>query len=518
LLAFICQEFGVILFDDQVHVPVQIQTVGSNTDGLRRQVQGLPFHNGGTAMYQALSNVLHSLSGRDQSIDSWVVCLTDGETADNDALFRPQLLATPANLHIVVVGINLRQSYEQYLRAMCDKYAHTVVIETKGFFVRSDGTTAGIDGAFNVVKSKIPVSETFDRDGALSEEECRKYIARYLPSSVSPEDMILQSFWIRFLYRRVKVFDQNESFNYNETHDALGSSLMEVMLSEVERLLGENQRRDWLATNHPQLIYDFSNPHAPEFRLICTAPDELDPELLQKLSSLDLPGFHIPTRVELDRRDILLLFLSQALEVPLQEVTHCIDDRGFILTLDFTMKMLNIHERVSCRVPCLIEGETGVSKTALTKMYSILRNASLAQRARASTLQDLNEVEQKLLSEGFTLAPASTVSERLRKTISDDANSSALRVFNLLHEKASGRSPLFAALPSLIPEPDSAIQEALETLKLFGCAGLEKTFFEINVDASLTEKDFVRMFEEVRVTAKKLAGSDATVVVFLDGK
>jgi hypothetical protein len=469
-------------------------------------------------MYQALSYVLQSLSGRDQSFESWVVCLTDGQTGDQDNLFRPQLMATPMNLHIVVVGINLHRNYKQYLRVMCRKYAHTAVTETKGFFVRSDGTTAGIDGAFDVVKSKIPVSETFDRDGVLSDEECRNYITRYLPASVASEDMILQSFWIRFLYRRVKVFDQNESFNYNETHDALGSSLMEVMLSEVERLLGENQRRDWLTTNHPQLIYDFSNPNAPEFRLICTAPDELDPGLLQKLSSLDLPGFRIPTKADLDRRDILVLFLSQALEVPLEEVTQCIDDRGFILTLDFTMKLLNIHERVACRVPCLLEGETGVSKTALTKMYSILRNASLAQKARASTDEDLIDIEQKLQSEGFTLATSSSVSGRLRQTISDDANSVALRALILIQEKVDGRSPLFAALPSPFREPEFAVQEALEMLELFDCSVLEKTFFEINVDASLTEKDFVRMFEEVRVTAKKLAGSDATVVVFLDGK
>jgi hypothetical protein len=502
-----------------VHVPVPIQTVGTNTDDLRRQVQGLPFQeDGGTAMYKALSYVLHSLSERDQSIESWVVCLTDGQTCDQDNLFRPQLMAAPVNLHIVLVGINLQQNYEQCLHVICRKYAHTAVPETKGFFVRSDGTTAGLDEAFDIVKSKIPVSKTFDRDGALSDEECQNYITHFLPSSVAPEDMILQTFWIRFLYRRVKVFDQNESFNYNESHDALGSSLMEVMLSEVERLLGENQRRDWLATNHPQLIYDFSNPNAPEFRLICTAPDELDPVLLQKLSSLDLPGFRIPTKPELDRRDILVLFLSQALEVPLPEVTKCIDDHGFILTLDFTMKLLNIHERVACRVPCLLEGETGVSKTALTKMYSILRNASLAQKARASTLQDLNEIEQQLLSEGFILATSSTVSGRLRQTVSDDANSVALRALNLIQEKLAGRSTLFATLSIPIRGPEFAVQEALEMLEQFSCSVLEKTFFEINVDASLTEKDFVRMFEEVRVTAKKLAGSNATVVVFLDGK
>ena len=80
-----------------------------------------------------------------------------------------------------------------------------------------------------------------------------------------PDDMLGRKFWIESLYRRVKVFDNNKHFNYNETHDALGSSLMEVMLSEAERLMSANHNKNWKDSNHEQPIYDFTKPDTPEF-------------------------------------------------------------------------------------------------------------------------------------------------------------------------------------------------------------------------------------------------------------
>jgi len=326
------------------------------------------------------------------------------------------------------------------------------------------------------------------------------------------------------------VFDNNDSFNYNEKHESLGSSLMEVMLSEVERLLGENLRVDWLEANHAQLIYDFTDPRAPEFRLVCTAPDKLDPALRTKLAHLDLPGFRIPTTSDLDQRGTLDLFLSQALDIPLQtrsdgsKVLQCIDDAGFILTLDFTMKLLSIHERVACRIPCLIEGETGVSKSALTKMYSILRNSSLAFKARALTIADLEAIIDQLEDDGFDVVSTSTVAcvERLRHTILGDADSSALatRILALLQEKMANRPAFFAAPANTRKaHPESQhVDLALDTLDFFSRSTLERTFFDINVDSSLTEADFVGMFQEIRATARKLQQCDSTIVVFLDGK
>ena len=51
---------------------------------------------------------------------------------------------------------------------------------------------------------------------------------------------------------------------------------------------------------------------------------------------------------------------------------RCIDENRCVLTLDFAMKLLILHKRTVCSIPCIIEGEIGVSKSALTKMYTVL--------------------------------------------------------------------------------------------------------------------------------------------------
>ena len=45
-------------------------------------------------------------------------------------------------------------------------------------------------------------------------------------------------------------------------------------------------------------------------------------------------------------------------------------------------QMLNIHERRQCGIPVIIEGETGVGKTALINMLSKLWNHALTDEWR----------------------------------------------------------------------------------------------------------------------------------------
>lgn len=74
-----------------------------------------------------------------------------------------------------------------------------------------------------------------------------------------------------------------------------------------------------------------------------------------------------------------------------------IDDNQYVLTLDYTLKMLNIHERRECGVPVILEGETGVGKTALLDMLSQLWNHSWLchwQRQKSNML--LDDVVKKL--------------------------------------------------------------------------------------------------------------------------
>ena len=513
----------MILFDHENYNVIPIQVVDSNSSmtSIRNILLNLHFYGGGTSMFTALSDTFTTLLSLNLTVDSWVICLTDGVSDQKDyATFRELLMQSQENHHLVTVGIELPGQYEQTIVDMCQKFPPNN-ISTKGFFVQADGTSSGMDDAFKVVKSRIPVSQTFDHDGVMSDDECRRIMVKYLPDFIEEEDMMAKSFWIRFLYRRVVVFDNNESFNYNETYENLGSSLMTIMLLEVERLLAENQQRDWQGNNFLQLIYDFTNPEKPEFRLVCTAPNDIDPETEKKLRSFDLPGFHIPSKQELDNRNSLDLFLSAALGVPRQENDDgllrikCIDDHGFVLTIDFTMKLLSIHERIACQVPCVIEGETGVSKTALTKMYSILRNHSLTNRAQMKTAKDLSEIEHRVKAEGFTIGPnGSTILERLSSAMELDAEL-AERILDLIQGKAAARPSIFVALPPLDKIDEST--HGRQYLELFANSRMEETFFEINIDASLTERDFMSFFVEINAVATKILDSEATVVVFLDG-
>ena len=72
-------------------------------------------------------------------------------------------------------------------------------------------------------------------------------------------------------------------------------------------------------------------------------------------------------------------YISRALNISLDEngLLSEIDRSEYVLTLDYTIKMLNIHERFKCGMPVIIEGETGVGKTALLEMLSKLWNQSL---------------------------------------------------------------------------------------------------------------------------------------------
>ncbi len=93
--------------------------------------------------------------------------------------------------------------------------------------------------------------------------------------------------------------------------------------------------------------------------------------------------------------------LSRALNIPLKEgCVEVVEDSAYVLTVDYTIKMLNIHERYHCGIPVILEGETGVGKTALLEMLRSLWNQSLFSRWRLEQSRLLDclrmQVEGKL--------------------------------------------------------------------------------------------------------------------------
>ena len=92
-------------------------------------------------------------------------------------------------------------------------------------------------------------------------------------------------------------------------------------------------------------------------------------EYLAKALSLPLPEVTQVVRVGIDKK-------GKPIEETFYKRLKIIDDNNYVLTLDYTLKMINIHERRECGMPVIIEGETGVGKTELLKMLSKLWNYS----------------------------------------------------------------------------------------------------------------------------------------------
>ena len=101
---------------------------------------------------------------------------------------------------------------------------------------------------------------------------------------------------------------------------------------------------------------------------------------------------------ELHQREYLDKCLSRALNIPLNDKKRltAIDEENYVLTLDFAIKMLQIHERYECGEPVIIQGETGVGKTALIQMLSKLWNSSLDMELRRLRERLLGFLQNKL--------------------------------------------------------------------------------------------------------------------------
>jgi hypothetical protein len=506
-------------------IPLQKVKDDGHKGNLGNTILRTSMRGGGTSMYSAILVALENIRRRiADANESWIVCLTDGQSADSLTLIRDHLQRNSMeNVHIVVIGVDLLPRFHGDMISLCSKFGD----DPDGIFVPTSGSIEGIQGAFARAAAAIPVSHTFELDGSVTGEDCTRLMEQYLPSFVPEDSMLFRAFWFQFLYRRVSFFDKNDDFNYNEECDHLGETLLNTMLHEVESLLRQSHDNTWFA-NHRQLIYDFSDEDSPKFRLLCANPEELDSTTKAKLKDLKLPGFSIPSKSDLESRTTLDCYLSQALNIPLVEkegvsALGVIDDNRFVLTLDFTIKLLNIHERVACGIPCIMEGETGVSKTALTTMYSLLINSALRAQAQKETLELLRMIESELtplVSSSFSPQTSNahtsdSIVERLVSMIGHVDTCNRIQVTNCLIQNCTSRSHFFQDLPANLLGKDDP-SNAIELVRWLALSKVERTFFEMNVHSALVEKDFKDFFCEIGTVAKKLQPTGSNIVVFLD--
>lgn len=329
----------------------------------------------------------------------WIVALTDG--ADNKSSSSAigtvhSLLRTNAghNIRVLFITVHLDATYEQTIR-------ETVVRGDGDNIIRADSMHA-LEKAWVEVGERLTVSEKIElKSEDITPAECECLLQKYMKLQDTHRhwSRLKQTYWIKYLYRRCGILASSEKFNKNQDNAQFGSSTMKIMLHEVELALAE--RVDWNACNHEQLVYsravvegDAVGSVDYKWSVIATRPDAADPAWQERRKLLRSLQMHVPTADDLTRADrrVLDSYLAYGLGIPLQDahVEHStsgdtfdfkigtlpiIDEKQFVLTLDFVMKMLSMNERIECRVPCIMEGETGVSKTALTRMLFSLKNA-----------------------------------------------------------------------------------------------------------------------------------------------
>lgn len=325
---------------------------------------------------------------------------------------------------------------------------------------------------------------------------------------------------------------------------------------QVEHFLSEDYQVDWHQVNHEQFVYRkdsviLDGKAAVDYKwsVLATNPEATDAGWQQRQRMLRSLKMQVPTKDDLARSDrrVLDAYLANGLGIELHEqrvetssngaqfdfplgTLPIIDQRQFVLTLDFVMKLLCMNERIECGVPCIMEGETGVSKTELTRMLFVLKNAvartpsalenAVIAGAAFSTNDDRGrQAVDRLLSALRKLADFWRVGEELQndEKVWNSADELALRV--ALAKCAEVGEAVLAELradPSLDPLAELEVNErekmlstcrqdapaAAHLLKWYVATCIERstqqqrsldwTFFPIDVHAALTPQDIAR--------------------------
>ena len=397
----------------------------------------------------------------------------------------------------------------------------------------------------------------------LDVDECHRLLVSKMGDHVKNRK-IGQQLFVKYMKRRCDVLENAPGFTYNhgigefvierikgtkrptDTKE-LGSTLLSAMLKEVNSFCHPGIQEDWKRHAHQQLVYDFKSGSA-SFLFLSLNPESLNPSEWEKLEKI---GVEIPSLQELNRRELLDKYLSSALNVDLEQVPtssererkyrlSAVDEEKYVLTVDYAVKMLDIQERRMCGVPVVIEGETGVGKTALVHMLSLLWNESLKRSHRIALeriLEVLKHASAGALLDDHTSVLRPDVDAAFRvagcirnneKPVQTDINTVCTVYWREI------RSVLFDAdaKPSLcMLDLDKALVKTVDTsdavaklLYAFLTAKSLDTFHKLSVHAALTPEDIINFFspkfqqakELLQLTAEHGKEQPPTVVIFLD--
>ena len=383
----------------------------------------------------------------------------------------------------------------------------------------------------------------FGNKSTVPNAECYTLLNKYMVDDVQSKK-ILQKLFIKYMYRRCQILETMPPFNFNtgSTVDievegkkkrvclkTLGSTLMDLMLNEVNTTFCSLiSSREWSSLDHHQLVYD-SVGGAYSILYLSLTPEKLPYVITQ---ALDTIGVFIPQREHLGNRDTLDPYLARAMGIRLQGESKrlsLIDNEKYVLTSDFVMKMININERRLCGVPVIIEGETGVGKTELMRILSLLwkipyeinmeRWKSIFHEALNDKLADEDE---KFVGELFSIV------EKVGLSCTEFAKTDLLKDLDKLEQMVDRFfATVMKSLEELVLLPafylldfdwdEKLIGKIVHNkctvgdsyhLSVFLCRLLKapfiKTFYKYNMHSAITQENIKSYFDEIIGSATKI--------------
>ena len=232
-------------------------------------------------------------------------------------------------------------------------------------------------------------SRTSDTDEAWSittenvtdDDMCRAILLQQFDDVLSSRaSKMHQMAFLRYLYDRLKLFDQ-EVFRWSvmETYVNLAEKAVQHFLTEATYLSSRGLKCIWQACNQYFLIADPTGGSfatlVPPRRSPAGHSDPVQSTMLRVLYSETRDPL-LAVKPDMDAQP--QKYLQWAFGMSLATIDLLLNQKQFVLTKDFTYKLLLIHERKKARLPLIIEGETGVGKTFLLEMYTNFMNHEAA--------------------------------------------------------------------------------------------------------------------------------------------
>ena len=215
-----------------------------------------------------------------------------------------------------------------------------------------------------------------------SDDAARENVARLVREKARflESRRIDQVMFLRYLHRRFKIFE-HAVFGWDTEHPKLGSTLFEQFVREATFLCQKELNCTWRNCTETFLIIDSSGGSYYPLYPASTSFQQINPDVQKITKGGEKDLATVKEGTDEPVRNRWVAYLAWIFGLRYDRVEQLLNSKEFVLTPDFTYKMLLIQERKLARIPVIIEGETGVGKTYLLEMYAILLNEQ-AQQSR----------------------------------------------------------------------------------------------------------------------------------------